>query len=143
VVQRAGKKKGQKLQPQGCMNVHAALVCWAVVCCVEAGQPSFVLRDDSGYATLYTTLTKGRHADRKNLGAVQFTKDSHIKVCVELYGSPDANAAKTRLLLTIGISTVSRGDEIRDVKLKSFAHDTSDRIGKLLDSCQTPWVVCC
>jgi hypothetical protein len=119
------------------MNAHAALVCWATVCCVEAGLPSFCLRSDSGYATLYTTLTKGRHADRKNLGAVQFTKDSHIKVCVELYGSADAKAALTRTLLTMGISTVSRGDEIRDVKLASFAADTSDRIGKLFVSCRT------
>jgi hypothetical protein len=119
------------------MNVHAALVCWATVCCVEAGRGAFKLRDDSGYAALYTTLTKGRHADRKNLGAVQFTKDSHVKVCVELYGSPEAKAALTRTLLTMGISTVSRGDEIRDVKLPSFAADTSDRIGKLLVSSKT------
>ena len=112
------------------MNVHAALVSWANICCVEQGKASFKLLDDSGYYTLFRSLTKGRNADRKTLGAVQFTRDSHIKCCVELYGSAEASAAVTRLLLTMGINTVSRGDEIRDVKLSTFAADTNDRIGK-------------
>jgi len=86
------RRKRNKLGPQGCMNVHAALVSWANMCCVGQGKSSFKLQDDSGYFTLYKSLTQGRNANRKNLAAVQFTRDSHIKCCV-VTAAPTAAAA--------------------------------------------------
>jgi hypothetical protein len=112
------------------MNVHAAMQQWVRQCCTKAGVPVFNLTDDSGYQSLYRSLTKDRNGKRKTLVPVSFTRDHYVRLQVNLYNSHKPTAARTRLMLALATSAVARGDEIRDVRLCNMAIEHIDVIGR-------------
>jgi hypothetical protein len=69
-------------------------------------------------------------AASKTLVPVNFTRDHFTRLQNMLYSSPEAGAARTRLMLLLATSAVARVDEIRDVLLCNLALKTIDVIGE-------------
>lgn len=54
-----------------------------------------------------------------------------LQIMHHLYSCGTLKSARTRLMLTLAVSAVARGDEIRDVLLSSLALELIDIIGEL------------
>lgn len=123
------RRKEKVLSPSSAMGVHAALQLMACGHAVKAGTPLFKLTDDAGYAALYKHYTKNRGLRRTHEVAATFTNESCMKFLRTLAADGTADAIKAAAMWTLGVATVTRGDEMRDIKWAGFNHQISDAIG--------------
>ncbi|WIA23360.1 hypothetical protein OEZ85_000123 [Tetradesmus obliquus] len=124
------KSKDGQLTPQAAMTVHAALRQLVDTYCLKARTGSISLLEDLHYRILYKTYTKGRGLKRLHNTHMTFKSDDHLNLMAELMAQGDAESIITRLMFALGVSTVSRGDEIRDLRWSQLNWKSSAAIGE-------------
>ncbi len=125
---RNRKKEG--LGPSAAMNLHSALARYVKLLGVGTDGVTVDPKDDTGYLTYYQQYTANRGLLRTHDVQSQFTRDDHLKIARAAYATGDV---VKMLLISMSIASVSRGDEIRDMKPCSMRLKKIDAIGGYAD----------
>lgn len=110
------------------MNLHAALLQHVAYCCTQEGYHALDPKQDPGYFVYYQQYTGNRGLQRTHDVQAQFTKEDHLTIARAAYAIGDT---VKMLLIALAIAVVSRGDEIRDLKLSKMRLKKNDAIGEL------------
>lgn len=120
-------RKGEGVSASTAMVLHSALCRYVQLLGVGSDGVAVDPKQDTGYMAYYRQYTAIRGLQRTHEVQSQFSRDEHLKLARAAYATGDV---VKMLLVSMSIATVSRGDEIRDLRPCRMHLKKMDAIGK-------------